>query len=188
MTKTRQERWAPRSMLTGLGLTIAATVLPYVDRATTHLLADHIRAGYPAYTQARINSAVTTCLVLWSVIGALGVIAWLWTAWAVAAGKRWARPAVTVLFVLGAGIALTVMLTRDTSGEVGLPPELGWAWMAPCLTALLAVLLLGRRPRVAGPGRGRPSAFDADSIEGDSTSRTRTARVHHHDKPRRKHQ
>ncbi|MFJ1826897.1 hypothetical protein ACIOG9_19760, partial [Streptomyces sp. NPDC088178] len=79
MTKTRHERMAIGAMYTGLGLTVVATTVPYVDRATTRLLADHIRAGYPTYTQARVDSAVSTYLILLSVIGALGVIAWLWT-------------------------------------------------------------------------------------------------------------
>ncbi|MEV8314625.1 hypothetical protein AB0Q95_10680 [Streptomyces sp. NPDC059900] len=152
MTKTRHERWVVGAMYTGLGLTVIATVLPYVDRATSHLLADHIRAGYPAYGQARVDSAVTTYLVLLSVLGALGVIAWLWTTRAVKAGKRWARPAATVMFVLGTGVSVTALLAKDTSGDTGLPPELGWAGMAPCLAALVAVMLLWRRPGVSRKG------------------------------------
>lgn len=134
-------------MWTGLVLTVIAAVYPFVDRATTHLLADHIRAGYPAYTQTRVDSAVTTYLILLSVVGALGVLAWLWMIWAVKVGKRWARPATTVMFILGASAGLTGLLTKDTSGETGLPPALGWAGMAPCLAGLLAVALLWRRSR-----------------------------------------
>ncbi|MEV5012463.1 hypothetical protein AB0K74_32885 [Streptomyces sp. NPDC056159] len=148
MTKTRRERLVIGAMFTGLGLTVIATIVPYVDRATTHLLADHIRAGYPTYAPTRIDSAVTTYLVLLSVIGALGVLAWLWTIWAVRAGKRWARPAATVMFVLGASVGLTMLLTKDTSGDTGLPPTLGWVGMAPCLAGLLAVALLWRRQRM----------------------------------------
>ncbi|MFE4413494.1 hypothetical protein [Streptomyces sp. NPDC056821] len=148
MTRTRRERLAIGAMFTGLGLTVIATIVPYVDRATTHLLAAHIRAGYPTYAPTRIDSAVTTYLVLLSVIGALGVLAWLWTIWAVRAGKRWARPAATVMFVLGASVGLTMMLTKDTSGDTGLPPTLGWVGMAPCLAGLLAVALLWRRQRM----------------------------------------
>jgi hypothetical protein len=135
-------------MYTGLGLTVVATVAPYVDRATTHLLADHIQAGYPAYTQTRVDSAVTTYLVLLSVVGALGVIAWLWTIRAVKADKRWARLAATVMFVLGTSVGLIGLLTKDTSGDTGLPSALGWAGMAPFPVALLAVTLLWRRPRL----------------------------------------
>ncbi|MFJ2916812.1 hypothetical protein [Streptomyces sp. NPDC087307] len=148
MTRTPHERRVVGVMYTGLGLAVIATIVPYADRATTHLLADHIRAGYPTYTPARIDSAVSTYLVLLSVVGALGVLAWLWTTWAVRAGKRWARPAVTVMSVLGAGVGLTGLLTKDTSGATGLPPALGWTGMAPSLAALLAVALLWSRPRL----------------------------------------
>ncbi|MFJ7199927.1 MULTISPECIES: hypothetical protein [unclassified Streptomyces] len=149
MTKTRHERRVLGAMHTGLGLTVIATIAPYVDRATTHLLADHIRSGYPAYTDAHVQSAVTTYLALLSAVGALGVLAWLWAAWAVRAGRRWARPAATAMLVPGAVLGLTGLLTKDTSGETGLPSALGWAGMAPCLAGLLAVALLWSRPRVA---------------------------------------
>ncbi|RJL36206.1 hypothetical protein D5H75_02150 [Bailinhaonella thermotolerans] len=86
-------------------------------------------------------------MVLLSAIGALGVISWLCTAWAVRRGKRWARPAATVLLALGVVVGLTGLLTQDTSGDTGLPPALGWIGMAPCLAGLLAVALLWRRPR-----------------------------------------
>ncbi|WP_206308244.1 hypothetical protein [Streptomyces sp. A1277] len=136
-------------MYVGLALTVLATIAPYADRFTTHLLADHVRAGYPDYSQAQIDSAVTTYLVVSSVIGALGVLAWLTTAWAVKTGRRWAPSAATAMFVLGAGAGLTGLLIKDTSGATGLPPELGWAGMAPCLAGVSAVALLWRRRRPA---------------------------------------
>ena len=101
--------------------------------------------GYPAYSQARIDSAVTTYLVYLSVVAALGLICWLAAIWAVKAGKRWARGAATALFALGTGIAVIDLLVKDTSGDTGLPPLLGWAGMLPCLAGLLAVTLLWRR-------------------------------------------
>ncbi|OPC76589.1 hypothetical protein B4N89_46730 [Embleya scabrispora] len=81
-----------------------------------------------------------------SVVGALGVLAWLWTIRAVKA-RRWARTGSIVMFALGIGAGLTGLLTRDTSGATGLPSALGWAGMAPCLAGLAAVALLWRRPR-----------------------------------------
>ena len=145
MTTAHHERSAIGAMYVGLGLTVVAMIVPYVDHATANVLADHIRVGYPAYAQARIDSAVTTYLVYLSVVGALGIICWLWTVWAVKAGKRWARGAATVMFALGTGIALIDLLVKDTSGDTGLPPLLGWAGMLPCLAGLLAVTLLWRR-------------------------------------------
>jgi len=96
----------------GVGLTIVALIVPYIDHATANVLADHIRDGYPTYSQARIASAVTTYLVYLSVVGALGTIYWL-SIWAVKAGKRGAHAAATALFVLGTSIALTDLLIRD---------------------------------------------------------------------------
>jgi hypothetical protein len=145
MTTTYHERPAIGAMYAGLGLTVVALIALYVDHVTANVLADHIRAGYPAYAQARIDSAVTTYLVYLSVVGALGIICWLGTIRALKAGKRWARGAATVMFALGTGIALIDLLVRDTSGDTGLPPLLGWAGMLPCLAGLLAVMLLWRR-------------------------------------------
>ena len=133
------------AMYAGLALTVVTLIVPYIDHATANVLADHIRAGYPTYTQARIDSAVTTYLVYLSVLGALGIICWLAAIWAVKAGKRWARGAATAMFALGTGIAVIDLLVKDTSGDTGLPPLLGWAGMLPCLAGLLAVTLLWRR-------------------------------------------
>jgi hypothetical protein len=132
-------------MYAGLALTVAALIVPLADHATGNVLADHIRAGYPGYTQARIDTAVTTYLVYLSVVGALGIACWLAMIRAVKAGKRWARGAATAIFVAGTGVALVDLLVRDTSGDTGLPPLLGWAGILPCLAGLLAVTLLWRR-------------------------------------------
>lgn len=145
-------RAATAALGTGLVLTVLAAIAPLVDRATTHRIADHIRAGYPTYTDAQVDSAVTAYVVLLGVIGALGVVAWLGTGWAIRRNKRWARPAATVLFLLGTSLALMALLAEDTSGEVGLAPSLGWVGMAPSLAGLITVVLLwtGKRPVAEG--------------------------------------
>ena len=119
--------------------------MTYGDHATANVLAAHIRAGYPTYTNPRINSAVTVYLVYLSVIGVLGIACWLGTIWAVKAGKWWARGAATVILALGTSIALIDLLIKDTSGETGLPPLLGWVGVFPCLPGLVAVALLWKR-------------------------------------------
>ncbi|WP_242908583.1 hypothetical protein [Actinomadura terrae] len=141
----RGRRWVVGAMCAGLGLTVVAAVVPFAD---SHVLADHVRDGYPDYDRSQVDSAVNTYLILLSVIGALGAGAWLWTAWAVRTGRRWARSAATVMFVLGTGVGASGLLIKDTSGETGLPPELGWIGMAPCLAGLVAVALLWRRPEL----------------------------------------
>jgi hypothetical protein len=152
MTTTPHDRLAIKAMYAGLGLTVTAVIATYVDHVTANMLAGHIRAGYPAYSQARINWAVAIYLTYLSAVGVLGVICWLWTIWAVKAAKSWARAAATTIFALGTGIALTDLLIKDTSGDTGLPPFLGWAGMLPCLAGFLAVALLwARRPARQSP-------------------------------------
>jgi hypothetical protein len=147
MTKVsvKHEQSAIVAMYAGVALTVVTLIVPYIDHATGNVLADHIRAGYSRYGQARIDTAVTTYLVYVSILGALGLICWFWTIRAVNAGKRWARGAATAMFVLGTGIALFDLLVKDTSGDTGLPPLLGWIGMLPCLAGLLAVTLLWMR-------------------------------------------
>ncbi|MFL5859909.1 MAG: hypothetical protein ACJ780_03895 [Solirubrobacteraceae bacterium] len=146
----KHERAAIVAMYAGLALTVVAMIIPYIDHATANVLADHIRAGYPTYSQARIDTAATTYLIYVSIIGALGVICWFWTIRAVNAGKRWARGAATAMLVLATGTALVDLLVTDTSGDTGLPPLQGWTGILPCLAGLVAVTLLWMG---GGPGR-----------------------------------
>jgi hypothetical protein len=134
------------ALYAGLAITVIATVVPYLDRATSDTLPQHIRAGYPTYAQARVDLAATIYLVYLSVTGVLGAACWLATARAVRAGRPWARGAATALFIVGTAVALADLLIRDTSGDTGLPFLLGWAGMLPSLPGLIAVTLLWRRP------------------------------------------
>ena len=147
MTKVRvkHQRSAIVAMYAGVALTVVAMIVLYIDHATANVLADHIRDGYPVYTQDRTETAVTTYLVYLSTIGALGVVSWFWTIRAVNAGKRWARGAATAMLVLGTSIALLDLLVKDTSGDTGLPQLLGWVGMLPSLAGFLAVTLLWMR-------------------------------------------
>jgi hypothetical protein len=141
----KHEPSALAAMYAGVALTVVATIVPHVDSATGNVLAEHIRAGYRAYTDARIDTAVSDYLVYLSVVGALGVVGWLATIWAVKAGKRWVRGGATAVFALAPSIALFDLLVKDTSADTGLPPLLGWVAMLPCLAGRLAVGLLWRK-------------------------------------------
>ena len=134
------------TMYAGLAMTVIAVLVPYVDRLTSNTLAQHIKAGYPTYTQTGIDTAANTYLVYLSVIGALGLLGWVWSIRIVKAGKRWARAAVTTLFAIALVVAVTDLLIKDTSGDTGLPHVLGWVGILPCLPGLLAVALLWRKP------------------------------------------
>jgi hypothetical protein len=143
------------AMYAGLVFTVAATVAPYVDRVTGHVLADHIRRGYPTYSQDRIDTAVDAWLAVLTILGVLGVVCWAGAIWAVRAHKPWARPTATAMFLGGTGLALAALLTRDSSGEAGLAPLLGWIGMLPPLAGLAAVCLLWKRPGARGEPTGR---------------------------------
>lgn len=136
--------WMTRVMYAGLAMTVVATAVPYLDCATANTLADHIRAGYPSYSSARIETAATTYLVYLSAIGVLGVGGWLWSIHAVRNRQRWSRPTATALFVAGAAVALTDLLIKDTSGAAGLSPLIGWVGLVPSLPGLLATTLMWR--------------------------------------------
>ena len=142
---SRRTTRAVFAMGAGLLLTLVATAAPFVDRATTHLLADHIRHGYPSYTAGEVDTAVTTWLVVLGVVGALGIACWVLSMWWVVSGKRFARSIATVGFVAGAAVGLAALLTPDTSGEVGLAPALGWLGLLPSLAGAVAVAELWRR-------------------------------------------
>lgn len=144
-TTTQHDRSLSAAMSAGLGLTVLAVIVPYVDRATTGLQAEHIQAGYPTYGPAQIDTALTLYLTHLSVVGALGIIGWLTTIWAVRAGKRWARGVATAMFVLGTSVALFNLQIEDTSGDTGLSPVLGVVGLIPCLAGLVVVGLLWRR-------------------------------------------
>jgi hypothetical protein len=70
MTKmsVKHEQSAIVAMYAGVALTVVTLIVPYIDHATGNVLADHIRAGYPRYGQARIDTAVTTYLVYVSIL------------------------------------------------------------------------------------------------------------------------
>lgn len=125
-------------------VTVAAAVAPYVDRASGHRLADHIRAGYPSYSRGQVAHAVKVYLLLLTLAGAIEGLGWIWAAWGVFGRRMWARWAVTAICTIQIGAALTGLLVKDTSGDVGLAPLLGWIGLAPCVVGGMAVALAWR--------------------------------------------
>jgi hypothetical protein len=126
------------AMRAGLVLSVVAMIAPYLARDT---LAAHVRHGYPAYSPEEIDTAVTTWLAILTTIGVLAVIGWVTTIWATRLGKAWAPWPARGLFVVGTVVALTALLVKDTSGEVGLAPVLGLIGLLPCVAGLATVLL-----------------------------------------------
>jgi len=144
-TTTHKQNAVIAAMSVGVILTVVAAIVPFV----TGSLRDHIRAGYPGYTNARVDTAVTNWLIILTIVGALGVVGWVFNIWIVATNRRWAAWFATATFALGTSVALTDLLVKDTSGDTGLAPLMGWIGMLPCLAGLAAVALLWRRSPVA---------------------------------------
>lgn len=152
-TPTTYPRSAVAVMYGGLALTVLTLAVPYVDRATTNVLAAHIRSGYPDYGAARVAEAVTLRLTYLTVLGVLGAVTWLVLARATRRGRPWARRAAPVLLLAGGGVALFNLLVRDTSGDTGLPPLLGLTGLLPVVAGVVAVVLLWRPSPPAPAGR-----------------------------------
>jgi hypothetical protein len=133
------------AMYAGLVLSVVATIVPYVDRATSQTLTAHVRAGYPSYSPERVDSTVTVWLAILSVVGLLGIASWVATIWAVRARRRMARWAATAMFALGTTVGLALLLSKEPTGQLALPPLLGWVALLPCLAGAVAVIQLWRR-------------------------------------------
>lgn len=137
-------RRAVVAMYTGLVLTIVAMLVPIIQQASTDELSRHL---HEVYAGSNVDPPAASAVVAYLVIiGALGIVAWLWMVWAVRGQQRWARAAATVLFVLASGLAL-VNLTVQEYGRTILPTDLGLIGLLPCLAGLAVVVLLWRRER-----------------------------------------
>lgn len=145
MNATSQNRPALAALSAGLVLSILSTAAPYVDHAGANVLADHIRAGYPSYTESQVDHATSVWIAILTVIGVLGCLGWLAAMWILKARKSWAPWAVVGLFLIGTGLAMAAAWTKDTSADSGLAPQLGLVGLAPSLAGLLAVALIWRR-------------------------------------------
>lgn len=147
---TRQpQRAALPALWAGLVMSVLTVLAVHVDRSTVDVLGGHIQAGYPSYSAAEVDAAAGLWVTYLTVLGGLAVISWSVTIAAVRTGRRWARGAATLVFLAAGAIAITNLLIKDTSGEVGLAPLHGWLGVLPCVAGLTAVILLWR----SGPDR-----------------------------------
>ncbi|MGW2223091.1 hypothetical protein ACWCSD_49535 [Nonomuraea sp. NPDC001684] len=141
---TGKPRGASALLYGGAALTVLVTLFAFAYRSG---LAEYLRAGYPELGPGKIDEGVTTYTVILSVVGALGLAGWLVTVRAAGAGRGWARWLGAGLFVVASCVALAGLTVRDSNGEVGLAPLLGWLQVLPLVPGLVAVVLLWRRAR-----------------------------------------
>ncbi|WP_157162784.1 hypothetical protein [Actinoalloteichus spitiensis] len=130
----------------GLAVTAAVTAWALIDPSTTRLLAGQIEIGYPSYPSDQIDSAAGAYVAILVSVGVLGMAGWGATLLLVHTGRRWAAAWVGgVLCAAGILVALTGLVTPDTSGVTGLAPVFGWALLAPCVVGVLAVAAMFTR-------------------------------------------
>lgn len=125
----------------GAALTVLAMIALAVDVASTGLLAEHLHDVYDGHVEPPSEGVVAGYLFT---VGIIGLGGWLWTAAAVRRRRRSARPVATVLFVLGATVAVS-HLTVSEYGETILPTEYGIASLVPSVAGLVAVIALWKR-------------------------------------------
>lgn len=142
----------PYAMYAGLALTAAATLVPLIDLVTVDSLTDHVRAAYPYWPADLVAGDRNAIVIYLSAIGLLGIAGWLWAIWAVAKHKRTARLVTTVMFVLGASIALIDLNFSEAAYDRVIPPLYGTLGLLPSLAGLVAVILVWRHGSSSGTG------------------------------------
>lgn len=139
--QTRRRGAAPTSirnaitaMYIGAALTLIAAIVPLIDLATVDNLTQQLQNTYPAYSPSQINADRYAILVYLFTVSGIGIVLWLWMAWAVNRRKRWARVVSTVVFALATVVSLV-------SFYIPAPLFVTLAGL-PCLAGLAAVVFL----------------------------------------------
>ncbi|GAB2598373.1 hypothetical protein [Pseudactinotalea suaedae] len=143
-TAPAHQRRALPTLWIGLALTLAVGVCVLLDGSTTQVLADHLRATYPAFGEEEVAAGAQTYVAILLTVTGLGAVGWLSTIGAARSGKTWTRWLATAALVFAVAVAAAGLTTVDTSGEVGLAPAMGWLLLLPCLPGLVAVTKLWR--------------------------------------------
>jgi hypothetical protein len=94
------------------------------------------RQGKATLTTAQIHSLANATVGVLAFVGVIGVLLWVWMAWANNRGSSWARIVATVLFALDT-IALVLEVGRASVSFIVI--VLGW------LIGLAAIVLLWNR-------------------------------------------
>ncbi len=146
-------RIAVRLMLAGAVLALLSAVITLVlsskikdavTKAAQKANATNARAGKATLTAAQIHTLANVTVLLLAVLGIIGVLLWLWMAWANNKGSNWARIVATVLFALNT-ISLLFSLGRASLTVSFILLE----W----LVGLIAIVLLWRKDTTAYIGQ-----------------------------------
>jgi len=142
-------RNAVRLMLAGAALALIGVIVSAafsskirstVTKAAVKANATRRSQGKSLLTASQIHSLANVTVVLLVVVGIIGVLLWLWMAWANNKGSSWARIVATVLFGLN---TISLFLDVGRASIAIIPVAVGW------LIGLVAIVLLWRRETTA---------------------------------------
>ena len=119
-----------------LVIAVSGSIKSAVTKAAITANATARSQGKKTLTAAQIHDLGQVVVVLSIVVLVIGVLLWLWMAWANNGGRSWARVVASVLFALNS-LYLILVLTR--AGASTLFVGLGW------LVGLGAIVMLWQR-------------------------------------------
>jgi hypothetical protein len=132
----------------GLALTVAIGIVPLIDLATTDSLYTHVQDAYPDWPSNLVRGDRNAITIALEINAVLGVLTWLCTIWAVAAGKRWARRAITIAFLAGTSLALINQSFTGGQYDTVLPSAYGALGLVPSVAGLAALVMVWQRRAV----------------------------------------
>jgi hypothetical protein len=145
-------RLAVRLMWAGAAVSLLSLI---VGVATLGSAKDEIRDELtkddPNVSQSTIDAAYAVGIVVVVVIGAIGVLVWLWMAWKNGQGRSWARIVATVLGVLN--VLFTLLAFTRPSVE---PASLAFSLVNLALAITILVLLWRKESSDFYTARSRP--------------------------------
>lgn len=139
------DRQAIRYMYLGLALTVLAAVAPALDLVTLDIVADHVRNAYPNWPDDMVAADRNAIVGYMAGVGVLGIGCWLWAIAGVRKRSSRARLVSTILFSVGAIMALTDLTFSGEAYTTNVIPYLyGTLGLLPTVPGLLAVVRLWR--------------------------------------------
>lgn len=129
----------------GLLASGVVAVAALLDQVVFGSLKDHVRDVYAPY-RVSWEGANALLFVSLLVLGVAGMAGWLVTSRVAARGARGAAPLGTVLFLLGLGVAVTLVSAQEY-GHVLVPAWLGLLNLLPSAVGVVATVQLWRQRR-----------------------------------------
>jgi hypothetical protein len=141
-TQPASVRNAVRLMWAGAALALLGAIFSLVfssrirtaaRKAALKTNATRLAKGRAPLTAAQIHTVANATVVIFVVLGLIGVLLWAWMAWANNRGSNWARMVATVLFVLN---TISLIFSAGRASVTIIFVALGW------LVGLVAAVLL----------------------------------------------